>query len=319
MDVGLYRQILEHCFPDLTVTSIEFVGGGSFRVFEVNGGLIFRFPHSHDGGDLLRRERRVYNCLQPILPFPIPRYEYFAEGCALFHRPVAGYRKLHGVALQDCALDGAALQNVAAQIGEFLSILHSTPPGMVEAAGIPSITPQELRERQRTFYAEIRRHVFPVLGAEEKVWTEALFEPFLADEANWAFELVLIHGDFDSSNILCDPALGRVVGILDFEEANLGDPAWDFCVLAAEYGPAFLHDLLGVYHQPQDARLQRRIAYHARRILYHELLYGIQEDAQLFTDHGLERLRRAMAGQEPIGGWLATSTSETRRHEGFPD
>ena len=128
---------------------------------------------------------------------------------------------------------------------------------------------------------------------------------------------MLVHGDFDSSNILCDPVLGTVAGIIDFEETGLGDPAWDVCVLAAEHGAQFLGDLLAAYDLPLDPCFVQRVDFHARRVLFHELLYGIREDAQSFTDNGLQRLRRAMAGREPIGGWLAASTSETRSEEGL--
>jgi len=67
-----------------------------------------------------------------------------------------------------------------------------------------------------------------------------------------------------------------------------------------------------------DAQFEQRMAFHSRRVLFHELLYGIEYDAPECTDHALKRLRRAMADQEPIGGWLAASMSQTRRQEGFP-
>jgi hypothetical protein len=33
IDLQCYHQTLEQCFPDLVISSIEFIGGGSFRVF----------------------------------------------------------------------------------------------------------------------------------------------------------------------------------------------------------------------------------------------------------------------------------------------
>ncbi|MFC2038041.1 phosphotransferase family protein [Chloroflexota bacterium] len=323
MDVERYRQILHLCFPQLTMSSIKFLGGGTFRVFEVNGdrtsqqALIFRFPHGGAGGGLLQRERQVCNGLGPSLPIAIPRYDYFSESCPLFDRPVAGYPRLPGVALQDCTLDGAAQGKAAEQLGGFLSTLHSLPVEGFWANLLPSPTPIQLRDRQRALYAEVQRYAFPSLSAQKRAWIETLFEPFLAEEANWQFETALVHGDLDSSNILYDPMQHSIVGILDFEETSLGDPAWDFCVLLAEYGSDFLQDMLAAYRLPLDAHFGERVAFHARRILFHELLYGIQVGAPEYADHAQERLRRAMAGLEPIGGWLAASTSETRSQEGY--
>lgn len=324
MDLKRYRQVLEQCFPDLTVTSIGFIGGGTFRVFEVKGdraferGFIFRFPHGGAGGDLLRREQRVCEVLSPLLPLPIPRYKYFSDGCSLFNQPVGGYTKLDGVPLQECTFDQPTLRQVATQLGGFLSTLHSTPPEALPGVGLPPIGPARLRESQHALYARVQRHALPLMSTEERRWTQDLFEPFLAEAANWQFRPVLVHGDFDSSNILCDPGSSSVVGIIDFEEACLSDPALDFCVLQAEYGSGFLQELLEAYHPRLDERFMQRIGFHSRRILFHELLYGIEENAQPFVEHGLARLRRAMTGPEPIGGWLSASTSETRSREGYP-
>jgi aminoglycoside 2''-phosphotransferase len=317
--------MLHQCFPDLAVASIEFLGGGTFRVFEVNTGaaaernLVFRFPHGGAGGELLRRERRACDVLRALLPLPVPRYDFFSDDCGAFGQPVGGYRKLAGVALQDCALTRASLRCVAADLGRFLTALHAVPKGVLHGAGLPCFTPAQMRAAQSTFYAEVQQHAFPILSARERAWTRALFEPFLADAALWCFEPALVHGDFDASNILCDPVQGQVMGVIDFEEGCWGDPAWDFCVLVAEFGPSFLWELLAAYGLPLGARAMERITFHSQGILFHELLYGIEANAQPFLDHGLVRLRRAMMGLEPIGGWLAASTSETRSFDGLPD
>lgn len=210
------------------------------------------------------------------------------------------------------------LRQVAVQIGAFLSELHGLSPEAVGEMGALPFDPSQARQKQRDLLDEIRRCAFARLDTAQQAWTKALFQPFLADEANWQFKPVLVHGDLDSSNILYDPAEGRVVGVIDLEDTGLGDPVSDFCALAAEFGTAFVHDVLATYHLPLDDRFERRMAFHSRRVLFHELLYGIEYGAPECTDHALERLRRAMAGREPIGGWLAASTSQSRRQEGFP-
>jgi len=318
IDLTLYHQIVRDCFPDLEVSSIQFVGGGTFRVFEVNGEMIFRFPHGFGGEVLLQREQRTTAYLSPRLSLPIPRYEYYSEGCSLFPRAVAGYRKLPGVALEKSAPTSPLLHSIAAQIGVFLSELHSLPLEAAREIGVPPFGPDQAREKQRALFEEIRRCAFTRLAPAQQAWTEALFGPFLADEANWQFEPVLVHGDLDSTNILYDPLGGHVAGVIDFEDTGPGDPVYDFCALAAEFGTAFVHDMLSTYRLPRDDWFERRLAFHSRRVLFHELLYGTEYGAPECTDHAKERLRRAMAGQEPIGGWLVGSTSETRHQEGFP-
>jgi aminoglycoside 2''-phosphotransferase len=210
------------------------------------------------------------------------------------------------------------MQKAATQIGTFLSVLHKVCPSTIEGLGVPQFTPARMLERQQELYAEIRQQAFPVLSAEEQAWIERLFTSFLAGKENWRFETVLTHGDLDGSNILCDPDDGTLLGIIDFEESSLGDPACDFCVLSAEYGPAFLETLLNAYGQPPDANFGARIAFHTQRVLFHEILYGLEEGEARFIEHGLMRLRRAMSGLEPIGGWLVASTAESRSVESYP-
>lgn len=318
IDIGLYRQILKECFPDLAISSIEFAGGGSFRVFEVDHTWIFRLPHSPAGSELLRRERRVYHSLQPHLSLPIPHYEFFSEGCSRFPWPVAGYRKLPGEPLQRLDLSPATQQRIAAQLGSFLTELHNIPPAELHEVTLPATTPEQMGERQSALYALVRQSAFPLMSAQQQAWTADLFESFLAETADWHFEPVIIHGDLDSTNILCEPQQGTVTGILDFEDVQLGDAAWDFCALVAEFGPGYLEQLLSTYKLDVDAGFRRRVAFHAQRTLYHELLYGIEHNDHAFLKHGILRLNRAMAGQVPIGGWLDASTSEQRHQPGFP-
>lgn len=328
MDVAQYRSILRECFPHLHVASIAFIGGGSFRVFEVQVGrgsdqdsgsnLIFRFPHGGQGDVLLRRERDLCDTLSAILPVPIPRYEFFADGCSGFPWPVAGYRKLPGISIEDLTLDPAEISVIASQVGGFLSALHNVEPTILHPVELPGHSPTEVKRRQQALYDEVKQQAYPVLNARERAWTSALFESFLSGPANHSFRPVLIHGDLDSSNILCDPAERTLQGIIDFEDACMGDPASDFCVLVAEHGPAFLEGMLRTYRPALDSSFQARVVFHSQRIIYHELLYGLYHGDDRFSQSALKRLHRAMDGQAPIGGWLAASTAETRQLDGFP-
>ena len=51
IDNAFYQRIIETCFPDIQVLHIQFLGGGTCRVFAVNQTLIFRFPHG--GGSVV--------------------------------------------------------------------------------------------------------------------------------------------------------------------------------------------------------------------------------------------------------------------------
>ena len=309
MDPAWYARVIERCFPNVGVKVIRYLGGGSCRVFLVNEELVFRFPHGEGLDEDLRWERNLYEWLAPRLPAPVPRYTHFAEGCPQFPHPVAGYRRLPGIGLEH--LGRAPSASLAAQVGRFLSALHTLPlpPG---AEDRPAARDDEW---MREFYGRIRRVAFPALDMDERVWVTRLFEDFLADPADWDEARVLIHGDFDTSNILCDPATGDLTAVIDFEDAGPGDPTSDFCGLRAELGPTFVDAVLAAYTAPTDFRFRERLEFRARVVLFHELLYGLEYDAPAHTAHGRERLHRAMSGEPVIGGWLPGSTAATREWE----
>lgn len=323
VDIDFYHCILETCFPDLQVSRIQFIGGGTCRVFCVNQSLIFRFPHgggSIDGGEtsadhgaFLRREKQVYDTIAPLLPLPVPHFRYFSDGCDEFPYPIAGYQKLPGRSLAACRLTAQELQGAATQIGAFLSALHDIPLTALAPDVQPPSPPDMGRASARSLLRQIEETAYPLLSPEERVWTSRLFEALTGDDSLWETKPAFTHGDFDGSNILYDESRGTVSGIIDFEEAGeKGDPAADFCALLAGFGRAFLDAALAAYTPDVSAAMRRRIELHAKRILYIELLYGIQVNDRRFIDNALQRLHRARHGLDPIGDWLDASTSETR-------
>lgn len=323
LDIAFNQRILETCFPSLQVSHIQFVGGGTCRVFCVNQSLIFRFPHGggsleseiagDDGGAFLRREMRVYETIAPFLPLPVPCFRYFSEGCNQFPYPVAGYDMLPGRSLSACHIPARELQGAASQIGTFLSALHAIPLTALSSELQPSSPAIVGRSNTRSLFRQVKASAFPFLGPEEQAWTSRLFQEMNNDHSLWDFSPVLTHGDFDGSNILYDESRGKVSGIIDFEEAGEnGDPAVDFCALLAGFGTGFLEDVLATYALDVSAAMRHRIDLLAKRILFIELLYGVQVNDRRFLDNALRRLHRARTGLDPIGDWLDVSTSETR-------
>ena len=323
VDCAFYQRIIETCFPDVRVTRIRFLGGGTCRVFAVNRGLIFRFPHGggsvydngpiEDNGAFLFHERRVYDSVAPLLPLPVPRFRYFSAGCPQFPYPVAGYERLPGRSLSACALAPPEQERAAGQIGAFLSALHTIPLRALPAALRPPPPAERGRANARGLFRQVEAQAFPLLSAAERDWTRRLFQEVIDDHTLWERAPVFTHGDFDGSNILYDEARGAVSGVIDFEEAGQnGDPAVDFCALLAGFGKAFLEAALAAYTGEVSAAMRRRIDLCAKRILFIELLYGIQADDRRFIDNAKQRLHRARHNIDPIGDWLDVSTSETR-------
>lgn len=290
--IDSYKKILEKCFQ-VHISSITFIGGGSYRVFEVNN-LIFKFTHEVPA-TLLKREKDTCELLKEKLSIPIPHFIYFSDTCPSFKGAVGGYTKLEGESLDRILTFDKT--KTAHQIGQYLSELHAVTLN-------EEFSHQRARKELLQFYKRIQKNAFYLLNKTEQQWTVSLFENFLKDNKNWSFPPVFAHGDFDSSNILYHPDKG-VCGIIDFEEAGPGDPAWDFCTFLDEYGPDFLHLILHGYNNDKvtDHFFLNRISFHAKRIIFCELLYGIEYNQPEHTKHGLIRLKKALENQI-TGGWL---------------
>ena len=63
-----------------------------------------------------------------------------------------------------------------------------------------------------------------------------MFEKSRLAAATSTNALAVIHGDFTDDHILLESVDGRLAGVIDFTDACLGDPAYDFAFLWA-YGP----------------------------------------------------------------------------------
>ena len=58
------------------------------------------------------------------------------------------------------------------------------------------------------------------------------------------------HGDFGGGNIILHPETGRLAGVIDWGNSQIGDPATDFVWLALDRGWTFTRDVLRGYRLP---------------------------------------------------------------------
>lgn len=111
---------------------------------------------------------------------------------------------------------------------------------------------------------------------EQAMWLEMAEAPFMPELRAWAsanrpaaHAPALLHGDLMGQNVLATPG-GAHVGLIDWEEAQVGDPAYDLAVITRgrrrPFGrPRGLSLLLDAYNALAHRPIERR---HVR---YHEL------------------------------------------------
>src|SRR5690242_15084497 len=268
-------------YPDLPIQRYTvFTNGWDSLALALDDIWLVRFARRPNVEAQLAVESRLLPALATTLPAPIPRFDLIGDpgtrGPAF-----AGYRLLPGVPLPaTLAATPDQVSALAHQIGAFLGALHAFPLERATAAVAPLSLPSEgagasTRRHYADFYEYIRARVFPLLDAPAQARAAALWEPFLSDNANFAFLPALIHADLAGEHILCDPAAGVLTGVIDWGDARIGDPALDFTGLLRDAGPAFADAALAAYPCPVDPAFRRRMDFYARLIPYHEVRFGL--------------------------------------------
>ena len=284
-------------FPDIREGDVEFIYHGTYNVFEVMGEWIFRFPDSsllnEDGLELIRYEHEALQALRPHLSLDVPKFEYVSEDPEL---PFAGYRKIPGVSLSTC-FDRTTKGNrgeMAVKLGGFLSELHSQEVYDAYVERWPTeYTGEAFKEYWEAYYALIQERVYPELDPDQRCWVTQLFSDYLEEGGNFTFSPRVVHGDFDTSNIIVDPDTLTVRGIIDFEETRLWDPAADLLFFGE--GDDFIDQILSNYTQSTGPNLEGRMRFLYNRMPLIYVSTGIELEYREMVEAGLSMLEARMS------------------------
>ncbi len=99
-----------------------------------------------------------------------------------------------------------------------------------------------------------------------------------------------MHADLGTEHVLVDAATSRPVGLIDFEDATIGDPAIDFVGCYADLGPAGTAEVIAAYG-PVDMNRVRDYWWLGS---LQAILHGVHvEDADI-TEAGIDGLRASL-------------------------
>lgn len=180
-----------------------------------------RVPGAHD----MAREHRVLSALAPVYP-AAPRPLLYCGDESVMGVPFYLMERRRGLILhrqvqQRLDLDPDTARRLCESLVDHLAALHRLD---YEAAGLGDLGRPEGYVRRQVEgwserYARARTHDHPEL--------EATFA-WLAGHLPAASGAALVHNDFKLDNLVLDPAdPARVLAVLDWEMATLGDPLMD--------------------------------------------------------------------------------------------
>lgn len=286
-----FEAIIRENHPDLDIRSFDRVTGGwASDTFLVNDRYIFRFPKiallARYGFDL-RKEIQLLPTLAKVMSVQVPMFEYVNKEI-----PYVGYRMIEGVPITNCDLSSDEL---ARQMAEVLTEIHGFPAGNAIELGVPKL---DWHKDYVNFYERVRNETFGFLGEEARAKAREVFETFLDNEENFGFTPRLVHRDLSGdAHILCNPDYNRIVGIIDWEDSCIGDPAIDFTGILWDCGERFAKAVLKHYGEMGgnvDNTFWERNLFYYQIGYFHHIIYGLEIDDESYVKKGVEEVSKVM-------------------------
>jgi aminoglycoside phosphotransferase (APT) family kinase protein len=250
-------------------------GGWGSLTFLVDDHIL-RFARTAEVAQAHRGEAALLPLLARTVSFRVPEPDFFGTWGAA--STLMGYPLIEG--RQFTSADD--WRSLASGLRE----LHAVPVGLAKAALGGTGTVAEWRAS----YEELRiERVLPALDAAVADRLTSSYADFLA--GNWDFQPVLVHRDLASEHILVDDA-GTLVGLIDFEDATIGDPAIDFAGLLTVLGHDRTEELITEYGGPVD---RDRLRCYWWLAPVHDLLHGLATRDSAITAEAMTTLRERLA------------------------
>lgn len=281
-----YVRAISGHVPEFPIKSVKRNENGQNNVvLEVNDEFIFRFPKYREGITQLKRELRLLEWIQGYVSLPIPAPVYVNIANKAVGEAFAGYKKIRGEPLWKEAwlgLSESGEERIAGQLARFLADLHRIPVEPPEP-GQPSAVDWS---EWHTLHRNIQMKLFPYMSSARQSDVDMHFESFFGTYAGRSVRAAWVHGDFGTSNILFDPSVPEVTGIIDFAEAHPGDPALDIAGLIASYGHEFV-ELFRRFYPNLEGALDRA-SFYAGTFALQEALFGLDNDDQEAFRNGIK-------------------------------
>jgi len=286
VDVDKARAALAE-IPELAGQEpIPITGGWASWTFAIGAEWIVRFPRTAAVARSTERELRLLPALAGRLPVatPVPQHVGTYEGWPFFtYRRIAGRPMVAG--------DGHA--GFLADLGATLGALHGLPvAGAVQLLG-DEPTAEAWWTGYEHLWTTVAADVLPLVAAHVRQAIEAEYRRVVDQRP--AFPPVLVHRDLAPEHILVDEASGRLAGIIDFEDAGVGDPVIDLVGAASLLGasPPVLAALTGDRDLGPAPGL--RLTFYTWVSALHHVIHGVHHDAPADVATGLTTLYRRFA------------------------
>jgi len=259
--------------------------GGASRTFRVGADQVVTVPltwpdRTEPAAELVRRAT-LQERIGGRVSVPVPRVVGILPDAGL-----VVVRRLEGERLIDAgaARRRAVRGEVATAVGSLLAELHTWEREAYDDVAAPDdYSPADWRDEA----AELARDLDHVLDDAQR----GDVRRFLADRPPPAVTPVLSHNDLGIEHVLISDTSGApaVTGVIDWDDAAICDPAYDFGLLLRDLGPDALDAALSAYADGDgDPReIPGRARFYARCKLLEDLAFGHSADRPAYVEKSI--------------------------------
>ncbi|WP_166704837.1 aminoglycoside phosphotransferase family protein [Bacillus albus] len=297
-----YKQYIKEALPNLSIHSYKQNEEGWDNVAViVNDELLFRFPRKQEYAMRIPLEKELCTLLSYSLhEIKVPHYHLLYRNDADAVPLCSYYTLIHGEPLKTdtvTKLEDKELKTIITQLAAFLTTLHSIPLKQGTTLGFPV-------EKTLTYWKELQtklnQYVTNSLTSLQHSSLNRLFENFFTCIDTSTFQNTIIHADFTHHHILFDKQNKTISGIIDFGDAQMGDPAFDFAGLYYDFGQEFTtsvyeqYNMLISHHDP--LLIHRITTFYQYSPLLHNIIYNFETKNELEFLAGTKKLKLILQG-----------------------
>lgn len=206
---------------------------------------VLKAPRRGDVQALARQERMILDYVRGKLPVVVPDWQVHSD-------KLVAYRVLPGVpAAEVDPLMGELVwrlpqarvpQAFPESLAETMAKLHALDVSAAGAAGVPVLTPDQVRARVQQRMEDCNA----LATVPEKLWD--LWRKWIEGDAFWPDFVTPINGDIYHPRLFVN-ADYRLVAIENWADAEIGDPASDFTLYFAAAGREAMEELVARYER----------------------------------------------------------------------
>ncbi|MBI3290930.1 phosphotransferase [Candidatus Falkowbacteria bacterium] len=241
------KRLLKEVSPAIKWKKEKYISSGwDFNVFLLDNKYLVRIPKNQDATKRAPIDFCLLKILNNTANFYIPKPIYLNK-----KNQTAVYKAVTGKMITVNSykkMTSRSKEKFARDLAEFLLTLHSVPVKKIHRCNLPI---NGLKHSSRIIYKEIST-IRPYLNKMQNLGLDDFLRK--RKSALKPNKLVLTHGDLNSDHIFLN---NQRLGIIDFSDASISDPAVDFAGLLS-YGFDFVNQVLKYYDSKHSESLNAR-------------------------------------------------------------